>query len=111
MLFRSVLRDIGIEEKGQRDGDRRASVRGRRVEEARHLRIGVAQIHAQIVAQLRDGRSIVEVWRIFELPIVFAVCFLGFLIAGRYFLFGIELVAELVFVVAIVCVVGCGTDN
>jgi adenylate cyclase len=65
-----------------------------------------AFIHAQIVAQLNDGRAITEVPKVYEVGIVFLMCLAGYLIASRYFLFGIELFSHLVFLVAIVCVGG-----
>ena len=63
-----------------------------------------AFIHAQIVAQLRDGRAIKELYKLVELIIIFAVCFVGFLLSSRYFLFSIELFAELVFLLSVVVV-------
>jgi adenylate cyclase len=67
-------------------------------------RVPGAFIHAQIVAQLLDGRAIVEVPKAYEVVIVFLVCVVGYLISARFFIFGIELFSHLVFVAAIVII-------
>jgi adenylate cyclase len=63
-------------------------------------------IHAQIVAQLIDGRAIREVPNDYEIELIFLICLAGFLISSRYVLFGIELFSHLVFLITIVCIGG-----
>ena len=67
-------------------------------------RVPGAFIHAQIVAQLIDGRMITELPRIYEVPIVFMVCFVSYLISARYFLFGIELFSHSIFLLVIILI-------
>ena len=56
-----VLRGVGVDEVGERHRHRGAHVRVRRVDEPEHLRVGVAQIDAQIAAAHRHPGADVDV--------------------------------------------------
>jgi|SRR5450631_652297 adenylate cyclase len=61
-----------------------------------------AFIHAQIVAQLIDGRSIVSASKPIEYGLVFIISLIGFLISPPYFLSTNRMFAEIVFFAGIV---------
>jgi len=63
-----------------------------------------AFIHAQIIAQLIDGRTILELPKFAEVVLVFLMCLAGYLIASRYSFFAIEMFSQLVFLLAIIVV-------
>jgi CHASE2 domain-containing sensor protein len=62
-----------------------------------------AFIHAQIVAQLIDGKEIEEISKVSEVLLVFVISVFVFLISSEGFLFGIELFYHLLFVIVFVC--------
>jgi CHASE2 domain-containing sensor protein len=61
-----------------------------------------AFIHAQIVAQLIDGRTIVELPKWAEVILVFLMSLAGYLIASRYAVFAIEMFSQLMFLLTVI---------